>query len=239
MTLRRWHAVVFDLDDTLYLERDYVRSGFRAVAVWAEGKLGVEAEAGFETLWQLFKDGVRGITFNRWLASHTLESEELVDEMVAVYRAHTPGIKPLPGATSLLTRLQARCRLGLVSDGYLAVQQRKLSSLGLARHFEAIVFSDAWGREAWKPSVTPFRAVLSKLGDVEPARAVYVADNPAKDFVGPREIGMASIRLRHPAGLHSGVGPPSPAYAPDAEIESLLELEETLDALKQTGKACL
>ena len=26
------HAVVFDLDDTLYLERYYVRSGYRAVA---------------------------------------------------------------------------------------------------------------------------------------------------------------------------------------------------------------
>ena len=38
-------CVVFDVDDTLYLERDYVRSGFRAVGVWASRWLGLSGFA--------------------------------------------------------------------------------------------------------------------------------------------------------------------------------------------------
>ena len=38
MTVR---CVAFDLDDTLYLERDYVRSGFWAVGRWIESHVAV------------------------------------------------------------------------------------------------------------------------------------------------------------------------------------------------------
>ena len=41
----RWpvHTVVFDLDDTLFAERDYVLSGFRAVDEWIRRERRVEA----------------------------------------------------------------------------------------------------------------------------------------------------------------------------------------------------
>jgi len=57
-------VVVFDLDDTLYLERDYVRSGFRAVDAWlaSRGILGFFGEA-----WANFENGLRGKAFDRAL----------------------------------------------------------------------------------------------------------------------------------------------------------------------------
>jgi hypothetical protein len=39
-----WRAIVFDLDDTLYPERDYVLRGFRAVAAWSDPNLGIPAD---------------------------------------------------------------------------------------------------------------------------------------------------------------------------------------------------
>ena len=48
-------VAVFDVDDTLYLERDYVRSGFHAVATWAEETLDVTGV--FDTAWGLFLAG--------------------------------------------------------------------------------------------------------------------------------------------------------------------------------------
>ena len=53
-------GVAFDLDDTLYLERDYVRSGFRAVAEYAVRGADVSAEDAFTFLWHDFLAGVRG-----------------------------------------------------------------------------------------------------------------------------------------------------------------------------------
>lgn len=59
------HCVVFDIDDTLYLERDYVRSGFLAV----EGIVAERfAARGFaDQAWAAFERGVRGTIFNECL----------------------------------------------------------------------------------------------------------------------------------------------------------------------------
>ena len=220
-------AVVFDLDDTLYPERAYVLSGFRAVATWAEKHLDISHHQGFAELRRLFEDGVRGDTFNRWLESHGFQPDDWVPQMVQVYREHNPHIAPYPEAWELLRRLCLRYRLGLVSDGYAEVQKRKLAALGLTSCFDALVFSDEWGREAWKPSSRPFEIVLDRLGITGPG-AVYVADNPSKDFLGARQVGMWTVRVRRPDGLYNHLEPPSPEHAPGVEIETLNDLETTL-----------
>jgi len=222
-----WRAIVFDLDDTLYPERTYVLSGFCAVSTWAEEHLGIPANQGFTELHRLFDEGIRGNTFNRWLESHGLKPDRWVPQMVQVYRKHNPQIAPYPEVPELLQRLSPRYRLGLVSDGYVKVQKRKLAALNLTSCFDVLVFSDEWGREAWKPSSRPFEIVLERLG-VTGSEAVYVADNPHKDFLGARQVGMWAVRVRRPDGLYSHLEPPSPEHAPHVEIETLSDLETSL-----------
>jgi len=53
---------VLDIDDTLYLERDYVRSGFCAVGRWLAEHQNVEDF--FERAWALFEAGARGNIFD-------------------------------------------------------------------------------------------------------------------------------------------------------------------------------
>jgi putative hydrolase of the HAD superfamily len=220
-----WRAVVFDLDDTLYPERDYVLGGFRAVASWAEGRLGVPAAEGFARLRRLYEEGVRGDTFDRWLAASGVTDRRLVGELVEVYRGHEPVLAPSPGVPELLASLRGRCRLGLVGDGYLSVQQRKLAALKLAPYFDAVVFSDRWGRQAWKPSTRPFQAVLRELG-TDAGKAVYVGDNPNKDFLGARQLGMGTVRLRQDGGEYTHLSPPSDRHAPDHTVGSVPALAD-------------
>ena len=66
-------AVVFDLDDTLYAERDYVLSGMGAVAAWVEAELGSGADEAFAELVALFDQGVRGRVFDLWLQDQQLD----------------------------------------------------------------------------------------------------------------------------------------------------------------------
>lgn len=220
-------AVVFDLDDTLYPEHAYVLSGFQAVATWAEEHLGILATQGLAELRQLFDDGVRGDTLNRWLESHELQPDNWVPQMVQIYREHHPYIEPYPEVPGLLQRLRPRYRLGLVTDGYSEVQKRKLAALGLTSYFDVLIFSDEWGWEAWKPNSRPFEIALERLGIPGP-EAVYVADNPTKDFLGARQVGMWTVRVRRPDGLYSHLEPPSPEHTPDVEIENLSDLETAL-----------
>ena len=224
-------AVVFDLDDTLYPERAFVLSGFRVIAAWVEKHLGISAEVAFVELCQLFEAGIRGNTFDHWLESHGLKAEDWGKQMVQVYREHEPHIEPYPEVPEVLRRLRLHYRLGLVSDGFAEVQKRKLIALGLASCFDVIVFSDEWGREAWKPNSKPFEIALERLRITGP-EAIYVADNPTKDFLGARRMGMWTVRVRRPDGLYSHLEPLSPEHAPDAEIETLSDLEAILQRLK-------
>ena len=227
----RWQAIVFDLDDTLYPEEAYVHSGFRAVAAWGAEHLDIPATEGYIELERLFREGVRGKTFDRWLGSYGLCSDGVVGELVRVYRAHAPAIEPFTEVPALLARLRAEHALGLLSDGWAEVQNAKLDGLGLRACFDAVVMTDELGRGAWKPSPRGFEVLLERLGGVPPARAVYVSDNPAKDFLGARRAALRSIRLRTPGGVYAHLEPQTKEHAPDAEVHKLEAVESILAEL--------
>ena len=223
----RFEAIVFDLDDTLYAEMDFVRSGFHAVSEWVERCLGMEATAVFNEFVRIQASSTQPRTFDDWLANHGLSQTNYAQAMIDVYRSHQPHISLREGAVELLSRLSGRYRLGIVTDGYLNVQQNKICALGLHNHIEAIVCSDEFGRESWKPSHRPYLEVLNVLA-VQPAKAMYIGDNPAKDFLGANQLGMVTVRYRADDGLHSTREPIDRAHAPTFEIDSLLRIEEIL-----------
>jgi putative hydrolase of the HAD superfamily len=228
----RWQAVVLDLDDTLYPEAAYVRSGFRAVAARAEETLGVPAAEVEAQLLALFEAGVRGDTFDRWLAARGLGGDVAVGDLVAAYRAHPPDIDPFPEAEPLLRRLRAGgYALGVLTDGDPAVQGGKLDALGLRDAVDAVVVTGELGPDAGKPSPRGYEEILRRLGHASPGEAVYVSDNPAKDFVGARRAGMRSIRMRPVGGIYAALEPETPEHAPDAEAAGLDEVERALDEL--------
>jgi putative hydrolase of the HAD superfamily len=218
--MSRWRAVVFDLDDTLYPERDYVRSGFRAAAAWCGAELGVSPEEALAEMWRRFEGGARGDVFDRWLESHGLDLEPNREAMIRAYRDHTPDVKLYPDVRPVLARLRGRFRLGLITEGFGAVQRSKIDSLGLASEFERVVVLGEDERQFWKPSPEPFHRWRGGV-EVEPDQALYVGDNPAKDFLGARRAGWASVRLRRADGLHRSREPETAEAAPDFEIDSL------------------
>jgi putative hydrolase of the HAD superfamily len=231
--LPQLRAIVFDLDDTLYLEEDYVHSGFRAVSEWGAEHLHIPASQGYFELDALFREGVRGDTFDRWLSRHGVDSDGVVSELVRVYREHIPRIQPFPTVPALLERLGDRYRLGLLSDGYEAVQNGKLDVLGVRDAFAAVLITDELGRDAWKPSPRGFEVLMERLG-VPAEEGVYVSDNPAKDFVAARDAGLRSVRVRHEHGIYADRRPETARHAPDVEADGIDRVE---DALARLGGA--
>jgi len=220
--MERSKAIIFDLDDTLYPERAFVVSGFGAAAAWLSTQVDVPAAQCAGGLVDLFEAGVRGRTFDAWLDRAGLP-QELVSGMVLAYRVHTPVISLYEDVIPTFTSFShAGFLLGLLTDGYADVQTRKIASLNIRSWFHAVTLSDDLGRHCWKPSPVPFRRTLDRLG-VLGREAVYVADNPEKDFLGARAAGLESIRLRRAGGLYSEREPATADAAPDAEIQSLSE----------------
>lgn len=221
-------AVIFDLDDTLYPERSYVLSGFRAVAAWSDVELGIAADRVFSELIDIHDRGERHLTFNRWLECHRQPIETLLPRMIVVYRKHRPSIKPYEGVPELLRCMRKSFLLGLLTDGFGAVQRLKLEAIELGCFFNEILFTDDLGRESWKPSPKPFEIIARRLG-VAPSEAVYIGDNPQKDFFGPRSIGMKTVRIRRERGYYADEEPPSPQYAPHISVMDFEWLENELD----------
>jgi putative hydrolase of the HAD superfamily len=230
-------AIIFDLDDTLYSERDFVLSGFQAVADWGGIHLGVAKELGYATLANLYYQGVRNNTFNQWLEIHGVQSAEIVPQLLHIYRQHLPTISPFPESINLLETIANSYKIGLVSDGYLAVQQQKWTALGLDPFFDAVVFSDSLGRANWKPSTAPFESVLAAL-NISPAQSVYIGDNPLKDFFGARQLGMFTIQFTHPKSEYGEVQPPSSDHSAHFRINSLTEVLSTIDQINSSLEIC-
>jgi putative hydrolase of the HAD superfamily len=221
-------CVVFDIDDTLYLERDYIRSGFDDVGRWVETELGF---AGFfDRCWYAFQSGVRARVFDVVLAAQAGADPDVIRSLVDRYRSHTPSIALLPDAEDALGRLAGRYRLAGLSDGPLTSQRAKVQALGLTGRLDPIVFTDELGRASWKPAPDGFRLIEARLGYAGPAYC-YVADNPAKDFRGPSELGWRTVRVRRGAGLHHDE-PSGPDV--DVEVGDLSSIERLLVELGAT-----
>ena len=216
-------TIVFDLDDTLYRECDFVRSGIRAVDVWAQWQLGVHGFADAATL--LWNAGLRKTVFDTALAQLGVAAEpSTVAAMVAVYRNHHPRIQLAPDAHAFLTADHG-FGLALISDGFGATQRNKVTALGLSGHaFDPIILTDDWGAEFWKPHRRAFEAVeAAHRGRSD--RFVYVADNPAKDFLAPRALGWATVQIDRPGAIHPRK-PPSEHHRADMHIRSLRDLTQ-------------
>jgi putative hydrolase of the HAD superfamily len=224
--------VVLDIDDTLYLERDYVRSGFSAVGVWAQDELGVDGLG--DRAWAAFEAGTRRTIFDEALAAAGIEAtEDLVPRLVQVYRSHAPAIEMLTDARAWLDRLAPHVALAVVTDGPLASQRAKAEALLLSRWADLIVFTETLGSGRGKPHPAAFEQLEREVG-LRGDRCAYVADNPAKDFVSPHRLGWRTVRVRRLGSLRADA--PSGGDI-DAEITSLDDLDTALawdDALRAT-----
>lgn len=196
-------CVAFDLDDTLYLERDYVRSGFEAVGQWV--KTNLSAEGFGPRAWDLFERGRRGDIFDVALGEVNLPQDpKIVETLIKIYRGHAPRISLLNDAHCCLASLRHRAKLALISDGWAESQRLKIDALGIAHFFDLIVLTAELGDRLAKPHPAAFDWVQKQF-HVEPNCCVYVADNTEKDFLGPKRRGWMTVRVRRSGGLHFSV----------------------------------
>jgi putative hydrolase of the HAD superfamily len=210
-------AVVFDLDDTLYLERDYVASGFRAVAADLCLRSPLCEDEIFGWLWKQFLWGSRGNSFDRLLQKYPqLSSAVTVSDLVTLYRSHTPRLELLQGIEDLLEAVIASgAQTGIITDGPVVSQTAKIRALGLDSRIGLLVKTGEWGAEFCKPHPRAYDRIATQTG-IPARQCVYIGDNPEKDFLGAKSLGWSTVRLRLAGQLH---------YAIDAKFGFGADLE--------------
>lgn len=180
-------VVVFDLDDTLYKEQDYLKSAYREIAAVVESRYGAPRNI----CDQMFRWWQKGDNVFQLLID-TYKLELTIDELLTIYRSHIPAIRLDDTIRNLLDRLHQHSVLGIITDGRSMTQRHKVDALGLSAYIDEhdILISEETGYE--KPSDKPFRWFMEHY----PSRTYYyIGDNPAKDFEAPNRLGWTTICL--------------------------------------------
>ena len=195
--LNQVDAVIFDLDDTLYSEKDYVRSGYAAVAQAFPQILHMA-----DKLWNAFEQKLPAIDVV--LEDAGISTPENKQKALQIYRNQKPVIAPYPGVHALLQRLRSEKKLGMITDGRPEGQWAKIESLNLQPYFQKIIVTDELGGVTFrKPNETAF-CVMQKALSVPFEKMVYIGDNTRKDFIAPQKLGMQTIYFNNPDGLYTG-----------------------------------
>jgi len=223
-------AVIFDLDDTLYPEREYAWSGFRAVALAHQEHL-EEPDAAVADMQRLFDSAHRARIFDALLRERFGEADPtLLAAMVRTFREHAPVITPYPDVDPALTRMRSRYRLGLITDGRAKGQWAKIDALNFRPRFDCIIVTADLKAEGdattWsKPHPRAFEEAARQL-DVHHASCVYVADNVTKDFVAPNALGWTTVRIVREGGVYCDA-----VCAAGGEAHHSIKTLDDLDAL--------
>lgn len=218
-------AILFDLDDTLYDEADYVASGFGVVATAIAEHCEAKPEAILDfMLAELARNG-RGRVFDATLDAFGLPAaKETIEHLVERYRSHAPVLGLYPDADRVLTVVRPDYRLAVVTDGLPLMQRAKLQALGLPDRVDTAVC--CWEHDVPKPDPGGYRIALERLG-VEISEAVIVGDRPDHDMAAAIALGGASVRIRR--GRFARLS--SASHPADHEIAILDELPGILARL--------
>jgi putative hydrolase of the HAD superfamily len=192
-------AVVFDLDGTLLdRRRSFERFARDQWTRFSHVLQSVQPDEYVQTLIRVDGDGYapRRELFTGLLTALGLPTD-LADTLLTDYRARFPSACLLfPDVLQTLTALRASGHtLGLITNGSVRMQNGKLECLFPASTFDAVLISGAEGIH--KPDPEIFRRALARLR-ADPARSVFVGDNPEVDIGGARAAGMLAVWRRDP-----------------------------------------
>jgi putative hydrolase of the HAD superfamily len=144
----------------------------------------------------------------------------LIEEIRAAYNERLVDLLEMfEGVPQALSALRERCRLVIVTNGPVELQEAKLAKFGLREMVDRVVISEAIGMRKPEPAI--FHHACS-LVNVTPDEAIHVGDSPELDVKGASEAGLTAVWRRPEYPRHWPDGSPRP----DAEISHVRELLE-------------
>ena len=218
-------AILFDLDDTLYDEMQFVMSGFKAVSLNISKSNNIEQKVVYQMLLDVQEEHGRGKTFDIVLKKLSLYDEKLTSKLVEVYRTHKPNLFLYPEVSTVLSNLRKQgYKLGIITDGNVEVQRKKIDALKIKDFFDCMIFSDEYGIEKQKPDPLPYQKAMEKL-EASTNETVYIGDNPYKDFISARKLGIFTIRIMR--GQYKNIKLRK-EYESDCQIQNLEDISNII-----------
>ena len=196
----KYQWILFDADETLFSFNSYL--GLKAMLV----RYGIEfSEADYDDfqainkpLWVAYQNKeitIQELQTTRFakLAEQTGKdaldlNKELMAEMAIVS-------KPLPNVMNMLNALYGKVKMGIITNGLEALQQKRLENTGTTKFFEIVVVSEVVG--VAKPNAKIFESAFEQIGDVDKSQILMVGDTLSSDILGANGVGIDSCWFNH------------------------------------------
>ncbi|HTE24852.1 HAD family hydrolase [Flavitalea sp.] len=179
---------VFDLDDTLYQEIDFLRSAYKNIASAIEPSIKISI---YDEMIERYH---RNENVFAWIVEQYKEhlGERDAAWLISTYRQHIPEIKLSSETAAFIRELRSRkIPTGLITDGRSVTQRNKLKALGIEDLFSEIIISEEFGSE--KPDERNYLHFVLKYPGKE---FYYFGDNTKKDFIIPARLGWTTICVK-------------------------------------------
>lgn len=220
-----WDWIFFDADETLFTFDSFggLQRMFLDYSVTFTADDFQDYQAVNKPLWVEYQNGaisalqLQHQRFEGWAAKLNVPAGDLNE---AFLNAMAEICTPLPGALSLLKTLKGKARLGIITNGFTALQEIRLERTGLRDYFDLLVISEQIG--VAKPHPAIFDYALEQAGNPARSRVLMVGDTAESDILGGMNAGLSTCWLNaHQRTLPDGV-------EPTWTVTSLGELEQLL-----------
>lgn len=209
-------VIVFDLDDTLYNEVDFLKSAFREISLFISFDNYIQI---YQKMLDLYYSGSDVFDY---IVNHYPEYKK--SDLIFLYRNHFPTIQPFEGVVELLNELSKNYYLAIITDGRSITQRNKIKALKLDDFIDEYIISEELGSE--KPDIRNFEVIQNKFNC---EKYTYIADNILKDFISPNNLGWKTIGI-----CNNGFNVVRPYvdlpvdYQPDFWVKSFKDLSRVL-----------
>lgn len=196
------NVVIFDLDDTLVSEKEYIQSGFMHISKLLSNKTSMNQSEIFSLLNNLFNENSENV-FNRFYEFVNYEySEKDIIHLVYEYRNHFPNLSLYTDVLPCMDYLKKNgIKTGIITDGYKESQQQKIKAIKANEYIDKMIITDQLGREYWKPHPKSFE-ILKEYFNVDYNEIMYVGDNPTKDFYISSIYPITTVRIKRENGVY-------------------------------------
>jgi len=191
----KYKAIIFDLDNTLYAEDEYITLAYREMGAYLEKEFNYKASDVSFLLWQIRRIYGDASVLNKFLQFAGLsDSDDVLRKLIQIYQS-VQGSLAVPALVQerLLELRKMNVPLGILTNGGVKTQENKLKLLNISHLFDHILISGTFSnRRLWKPDIYGY-ALLAQKFSCEPAAVLFVGDNPKTDEMGARNAGMDFI----------------------------------------------
>ena len=198
--------IFFDLDRTLWdFEKNSHTTLLQLISHFNLIDKGVDTPESFikkykihnTKLWGLYredkikKEELRSKRFLMTLAEYGIDDKNLAEQFGLAYIKQSPLQTNLfPFSHEVLSYLQNKYTLHIITNGFEEVQYIKLAAADLKQYFDVVVTSEKAGVK--KPNTQIFEFALEQA-NAKAEQSIMIGDDLAVDVLGAEKVGMQGI----------------------------------------------